>query len=152
MRVAAAISICAVLAVGSVVAYNRTLIWPELLWPQSAHAHIEEMASILRRMRAPASWCTPSRNPANIYVFDPKEQEQIFGSCLSLIEPASDFLETEPGHYVKRFYRAEVGDKFCEVTLSTVNDDERIVGSDCYFAFFPKVKDTGTGMTDDPFG
>lgn len=110
------------------------------------------MASIIRRIKSPARWCYPSRNPENIYNFDRRQAEQDFGRCLSAIAPVGDFQETMPGYYVKRLYRAEVGDKFCEVTLSTVFEDDRIVGSDCYFGFFPKARDTGIGMTDDKFG
>jgi len=71
--------------------------------------------------------------------------------------PVSEFTSELRGrstdYYLKRFYRAEVGDKFCEVTLSRFDDgDERLVGSDCYLGLFPKAKDTGIGMTDDKFG
>jgi hypothetical protein len=121
-------------------------------WPQSAHQRIENMASIIRRLRSPARWCHPSDNPENIYEFEPEEKEQDFGRCLSAIAPVSDFQETQPGYYVRRFYRGQVDDKFCEVTLSTVFEGERIVGSDCYFGWFPKAKDGGVGMTDDKFG
>jgi hypothetical protein len=132
--------------------YNKATLMDRFLWPTSAHQRIEGMASILRRIRQPARWCYSSDNPANIYAFDPKEKEQDFGRCMSSIEPVSEFQETMPGYYVRRFYRAAIGDKFCEVTLSTVYEDDRIVGSDCYFGLFPKAKDAGVGMTNDKFG
>ena len=124
----------------------------KLYWPTSGQSRIEDMASILRRMREPARWCYPSGSPDNLYVFDPDEAEKEFGRCISSIAPASDFQETEPHYYIKRFYRADIGDRFCEFTLSTVYDNDRLVGSDCYFGLFSKEKDTGVGMTDDEFG
>jgi hypothetical protein len=147
-----ALAALAVMALNMVFEYGRAMLMGEFEWPKSAHIRIEDMASILRRIRAPASWCYPSENPANIYVSDPNEEEQEFGRCMSSIKPVSDFYETDPGYYVKRFYRGEVEGKFCEFTLSTVNSDDRIVGSDCYFGLFPKEKDRGVGMTDDKFG
>ena len=53
---------------------------------------------------------------------------------------------------MKRYYRAETGPLFCEVTLSTVRGDERTVGSDCYYGLFEHDADEGVGMTDDPLG
>jgi hypothetical protein len=120
-------------------------------WPQSAKDRIENMASILRRIEAPARWCYPSDNAANLDDGGRVARTEI-GKCLGSIKPAGDHIEVYPRDYMKRFYRANLGDKFCEVTLSTVYNDNRIVGSDCYYGLFPKDKDTGVGMTDDKFG
>ncbi|MFP3344602.1 hypothetical protein R0J87_19185, partial [Halomonas sp. SIMBA_159] len=60
--------------------------------------------------------------------------------------------EVYPNDYIRRFYRASTGDKVCEVTLSTVFGNDRIVGSDCYYGIFYEIDDTGVGMTADPFG
>ncbi|MGV3550755.1 hypothetical protein [Rhizobium sp.] len=149
---AAMLLVLLLLVLGTGFEDNKPMLTDRFLWPKSAHERIENMASIIRRIKSPARWCDRSNNPENIYDFDPKEEEQDFGRCLSAITPVSDFRETSPGHYIKRFYRAEIGDKFCEVTLSTVFEDDRIVGSDCFFGFFPKARDTGIGMTDDKFG
>ncbi|MBW6421134.1 hypothetical protein KX729_06735 [Rhizobium sp. XQZ8] len=120
-------------------------------WPQSAKDRIENMASTLRRIKGPARWCYPSTNPANLYRADRAIWSEI-NQCMTEIAPVSDYIEVYPREYMKRFYRANLGDKFCEVTLSTVYNDDRIVGSDCYYGLFPKDKDTGVGMTDDKFG
>lgn len=109
------------------------------------------MSSILRRIKGRARWCDSSKNTANLYISEPAIRDE-FGKCISTITPASDYVEIYLRNYMKRFYRANLGDKFCEVTLSTVYNDDRIVGSDCYYGLFPKDKDTGVGMTDDKFG
>ncbi|MDB5551973.1 MAG: hypothetical protein JWL86_1957 [Rhizobium sp.] len=149
---AAMISAFVLVVLALVYDHNKATLMDRFLWPKSAHERIEQMASILRRIRSPARWCYASDNPENIYVFKPHDKEGEMGKCLSSIAPVSNFNEKYKNFYIKRFYRAEVGDKFCEVTLSTVFNEDRIVGADCYFGLFPKNKDTGIGMTDDKFG
>lgn len=120
-------------------------------WPNSAHRRIENMASILRSIEGPARWCYPSRNTLNLFNEEHGIKEQLY-QCISRISPASDFEEVYPNGYIRRFYRASIGEKICEVTLSTVWDNNRIVGSDCYYGIFRDKDDTGVGMTADPFG
>lgn len=106
------------------------------------------MAKIIRKIEGPARWCYPSQNPLNL----DHQFRDLTAACLANITPAGDFEEIYPEDYIRRFYRASLGDKFCEVTLSTVWNDDRIVGSDCYYGLFLKDDDTGPGLTDDPFG
>ncbi len=119
-------------------------------WPISAQKRIEGMAEIIHRIEGPARWCYPSRNALNLNR-DGRFRDQT-AACLSEITPASDFEEIDPNAYIRRFYRGSAGDMFCEVTLSTVRNNDRIVGSDCYYGLFYNDDDTGLGMTDDPFG
>ncbi|KQQ71241.1 MULTISPECIES: hypothetical protein [unclassified Rhizobium] len=121
-----------------------------LFWPTSAHRRIDDMAAILRTTKGPARWCVPSTNAANLAVHS-REGQAEFSACVSHIEPASDFYET-PKDYIQRFYRAKRGSLICEVNLSTVWNDDRIVGSDCYYGLFREKDDTGVGMTNDKFG
>jgi len=122
-----------------------------LFWPASAHRRIEDRAAILVRIKGPARWCYMSENKLNLLQknFD---WDTSFKECVANIKPVSDFIEQDKDYYIKRFYRAAKGDYFCEVTLSTVRDDDRIVGSDCYYGLFQRKDDKGVGMTDDPFG
>jgi hypothetical protein len=152
MILVAVISAVLMSVVGMVFDYNRAALTDRFLWPESGRDRIENLAAMLRRNRNPGGRCYSSENPENIYEIDPMHKENDFRRCVSSIAPVSEFQETMPGYYIKRFYRAEIGDKFCEFTLSTVYEDDRIVGADCYFGFFPKAKDTGIGMTDDKFG
>lgn len=122
-----------------------------LLWPYSAEGRIEEMASILQRIKAPARWCQPSEHSSNL-VRDGGSMQSEFNACVVEIKPAGDFIETEKNEYLQRYYRARRGSYVCEVNLSTVWNDRRIVGSDCYFGLFREQDDTGVGMTDDEFG
>lgn len=117
-------------------------------WPNSGAARIEEMAEILRRIEGPARWCAPSQHPKNIAVLADAETR----ACMAKIAPAAEPDEVYERGYIKQFYRATSGDKFCEVTLSTVFGNDRVVGSDCYFGLFERRDDEGLGMTDDPFG
>lgn len=119
-----------------------------LYWPASAEGRIEEMASILRKIEGPARWCYPSINPKNTYII----ADVTADLCFAKIEAVSPFIELGQSDYIKRYYRASVGSKFCEVTLSAVWNDDRIVGSDCYYGIFDQTDDEGIGMTDDPFG
>lgn len=125
-------------------------------WPESGHRRIEDMAAVLKRIKAPARWCYPSENKLNLlqqsYYWD-----TTFNHCVVSIQPATDFIEKdfagrETDGYAKRFYRATLGSYVCEVTLSTDRGDDRIVGSDCYYGLFRSKDDKGVGMTDDPFG
>lgn len=109
------------------------------------------MASILRSIEGPARWCYPSRNTLNLVNGGHELREQL-EQCVARISPASDFEEVYHKAYIRRFYRASMGDKICEVTLSTVWNNDRIVGSDCFYGFFHDEDDTGVGMTADPFG
>lgn len=138
-----------ILAVAGPLAWISLARPDALYWPGSAHERIEEMAGILRKIRAPARWCSPSSHPANLVA--KLDAEQI-GACLARIEPASDNIEVHAKEYMKRFYRATTGGLLCEVTLSSTYNEDRIVGSDCYYGLFPTSDDTGVGMTDDPFG
>ncbi|MDF1871894.1 hypothetical protein [Vannielia sp.] len=122
------------------------LLSDRFAWPQSAEARIEEMAEILRRIEGPARWCYASEHSGNLASGHKAE----LGRCFSRLAPASDFIEMYPRDYIKRFYRAREGTLFCEATLSTVWNDDRIVGADCYYGLFQR--DDGVGMTDDPFG
>jgi len=120
-------------------------------WPHSAHNRIEKMAAIIRRIEGPARWCSPSVDPRNqVRVADGFQEE--LRQCLAAISPASDFQEIYENDYIRRFYRATIQDRFCEVTLSTVWGNDRIVGFDCYYGLFEQSDDTGIGMTADPFG
>jgi hypothetical protein len=139
-----------------VIVLGGLLIWEfrdsdRFSWPNSAHRRIENMASILRSIEGPARWCYPSGNTLNLFNGDHEIKEQL-EQCISRISPASDFEEVYPKEYIRRFYRASMGDKICEVTLSTVWDNDRIVGSDCYYGIFHDKDDTGVGMTADSFG
>ena len=139
-----------------VIVLGGLLIWEfrnsdRFSWPNSAHHRIENMASILRSIEGPARWCNLLRNSLNPYngVYEIQEHLE---QCISRISPASDFEEVHPKEYIRRFYRASMEGKICEVTLSTVWDNDRIVGSDCYYGIFYDKDDTGVGMTADPFG
>jgi hypothetical protein len=120
-------------------------------WPKSAHNRIEGMASTLRSIEGPAKWCSPSGNSLSLLNHSDNVQS-LLNECIASILPASEFEEIWPRDYMRRFYRAPLGDKFCEVTLSTVWNNDRIVGSDCYYGLFYKREDTGVGLTADPFG
>ncbi|SMP22984.1 hypothetical protein SAMN06265373_104306 [Shimia sagamensis] len=120
-------------------------------WPKSAHNRIEKMASMIQSIEGPARWCTPSRNPLNLLNSNDNLKSQL-NECIAIISPASEFEEVYPRDYMRRFYRAQVEGKFCEVTLSTVWNNDRVVGSDCYYGLFDKREDTGVGLTADPFG
>ena len=122
-----------------------------LFWPSSAHTRIESMASILRELEGPAGWCYPSSNELNLLNQNGNWQIQL-SQCMSRIVPVSGFEEIHERQYIRQFYRASVNDKFCEVTLSTVWKDERVVGADCYYGLFDQLDDTGVGLTSDPFG
>lgn len=122
-----------------------------LFWPDSAHGRIEEMASILRSIEGPARWCYPSQNALNLVNESERSQEKL-NECMSSIAPVSEFEEIQQNYHVRRIYRATVNDRICEVTLSTVWRNDRIVGSDCYYGLFNKSDDTGIGLTSDPFG
>ncbi|MFP3383681.1 hypothetical protein [Tritonibacter sp. SIMBA_163] len=139
-----------------VLSVASLLIWEfrssdRFTWPDSAHRRIEQMASVLRKIEGPARWCSPSRNTLNLVNKDLEIREQL-SQCMSEISPAGSFEEVYPNDYIRRFYRASTGDKVCEVTLSTVFGNDRIVGSDCYYGIFYEIDDTGVGMTADPFG
>lgn len=123
-----------------------------LFWPSSAHNRIEKMASVLRFIEGPAKWCYASTHSLNL-VNQNGYPKDLLGRCIQRIEPASNFEEIHKKHYIRRIFRAEVErDLFCEVTLSTVWNDERIVDSDCYYGLFKQSDDTGIGLTADPFG
>lgn len=119
-----------------------------LYWPRSAEERIEEMAEILQRLGAPARWCYPSSHPHNIA----QNARLRLGACLTQIAPLGPSIEQYPRAYVKQFYGARIGSETCEVTLSTVWNDDRIVGADCYYGLFKNTDYQGSGMTDDPFG
>lgn len=119
-----------------------------LAWPDSGTARIEEMAQVLRRIEGAARWCYPSQHPKNVAAVANKETR----ACIAQITPAAAPVEVSERAYIKQFYRASSGDHFCEVTLSTVFGNDRVVGSDCYFGLFERRDDEGVGMTDDPFG
>lgn len=124
----------------------------EYRWPNSAHERIENMASILRSIEGPARWCDPSVNPLNLMNKIDRSKD-ILGQCISGLQPVSDYEEIYNNEYIRRFYRATFDDAlFCEVTLSTVWNDDRIVGSDCYYGLFERSDDPGVGLTADPFG
>lgn len=138
-----------ILVIAGPLTWNAVRGLDQLFWPQSARDRIENMASILRRIQAPSgNWCHPSDNSANLA----KDRQDEMDKCITSIVPAGDYIEDHPGEYIKRFYRSSLGDRFCEVTLSTVYGNKRIVGSDCYFGLFLKEEDTGLGLTDDKFG
>jgi hypothetical protein len=120
-------------------------------WPSSAHARIEESASILRTIEGPARWCYPSVNTNNL-AGRLENSRALLGQCMANISAVSEFEEIYENAYIRRFYRATVDDFFCEVTLSTVWNNDRIVGSDCYYGLFQHSDDTGIGLTADPFG
>ena len=117
-------------------------------WPNSGAARIQEMAEILRRIEGPARWCAPSQHPKNIAAVADAETR----ACIAKIGPAAEPDEVIERGYIKQFFRATSGGKFCEVTFSTVFGNDRVVGSDCYFGLFERRDDEGLGMTDDPFG
>lgn len=108
------------------------------------------MASVLREIEGPARWCYRSSNEDNLLNKDGSWRVEL-SQCISKIAPVSDFEEINENEYIRRFYRASVDGRFCEVTLSTVWRDDRIVGSDCYFGLFDQLDDTGIGLTADPF-
>ena len=135
------------------IAIDTDLRSDAVAWPTSAHARIEAKAQIIRKIEGPARWCSSSSHPANIENMDDDETRHARArACMAKIEPVSDFIERHANEYMLRFYRADLGDEFCEATLSHVWNDERIVGSDCYYGLFKKEDDEGIGMTDDPFG
>jgi hypothetical protein len=139
-----------------VIVLGGLLIWDfrssdRFSWPNSAHRRIENMASVLRSIEGPARWCDPSRNTLNLANGNHEIKEQL-QQFISRISPASNFEEVHPKGYIRRFYRASIGEKFCEVTLSTVWDDDRVVGSDCFYGIYHEEDDQGVGMTADPFG
>ena len=122
-----------------------------LFWPRSAHQRIEEYASILRRIGGPAKWCYPSRHSDNLLKESPDLDAEA-EMCIASIEPASDFIALYPDYYIRRHYRASTETYICEVTLSTVRNNDRTAGSDCYYGLFRKEEEPIVGVTDDPFG
>jgi hypothetical protein len=120
-----------------------------IFWPKSAQDRIASMAKVLRKIEVPARWCTPIRHINSVpeKIGDPRLR-----ACIAQIQPVSDYVEHYPRDHMKRFYRGRVEGYFCEVTLSTVFNDDRIVGSDCFYGLFRDGDDIGVGMTDDPFG
>lgn len=129
--------------------------WPVvqdfLFWPDSAQRRIENRASIIRRIQAPARWCFPSTHAGNLLNRDLSFKEKV-NRCIGKIEPVSDFVENEPGKYLKRFYRAEIDGYVCEATLSAIRGDKRFAGFDCYYGLFESEKVPPIGATDDAFG
>ncbi|MEM1077308.1 MAG: hypothetical protein AAGI09_02170 [Pseudomonadota bacterium] len=109
------------------------------------------MASVLREIESPAKWCYPSSNERNLLNQNGSFRVQL-SQCLSKVAPVSGFEEIQQNEYIRRFYRASVDDRFCEVTLSTVWREDRIVGSDCFYGLFDQSDDTGIGLSADPFG
>ena len=120
-------------------------------WPVSAHGRIEKMASILRSIEGPARWCYPSVNAHKLINQNGYSDERL-SRCMSRIAPVSDFEEIHEKEYVRRIYRVAIEESFCELTLSTVWNDDRVVGSDYYYGLFERSDDTGIGLTADPFG
>lgn len=123
-----------------------------LFWPKSGYSRIDEMAVILRKIEGPAKWCYSSEHEQNLA--HQTQRSRIFlEKCISKTQPIGDYEEVHKGEYIRRFYRASIeANLFCEVTLSTVRDNDRVVGSDCYYGLFEKSDDTGVGLTADPFG
>jgi hypothetical protein len=145
----ARIVLALIVLIAALPTWNVVAGLDQLFWPQSAKDRIENMASTLRRIQAPSgNWCYPSDNAANLS----EDRQDEMDKCITSIAPVSDYIEEHPGEYIKRFYRSSLDDRFCDVTLSTVYRDDRIVGYDCYYGLFLKKEDTGVGMTDDKFG
>lgn len=120
-------------------------------WPASAMERIEESASILRRLKAPARWCYPATSAVG-NLWEEDQASSAIADCFSRLAPTSDFVEKSPREYVKRFYGANANGYICEVTLSTVWGNDRVVGSDCYYGIFRQDEFPGIGVTDEPFG
>lgn len=128
------------------VATHDFLASDQVRWPTSGEERIEGHVEFLKEIERPSSSCYPSRNLLAI-----NDRDEL-SACTVKLEPVSDPIEFYPREYIKRFYRGDHGDLFCEYTISTVFNIDRIVGSDCYYGLFRKEDDTGIGMTDDPFG
>ena len=121
-------------------------------WPESAKNRIEEMAEILRRIEAPASWCYPATSAQGNIEGARHDHPEELAACFAKLAPTSDYNEKYPREYIGRYYGAEAGGFVCEVTLSTNWNEDSVVGSPCYYGFFPVQDFPGLGATDEPFG
>jgi hypothetical protein len=139
-------SFAVVLLVASYVSYYR--FYDEMYWPGSAHGRIQSAARAIQENGKTVGGCYSSRNTLNIA----EKAPEALKACLLLIEPIGEFIEEHPREYIKRFYRAHQGGRVCEITLSTTWNENRIVGSDCYYGLFEGSSYEGIGMTDDPYG
>lgn len=145
---AIAFAIVAGLSVATSFVWNRD----HFRWPVSAQERIDVMSAFLRKKQGPVSWCEAADSVASNRWAEFERTSPILADCFSRITPTSDFIEEAPREYMKRFYGATTAEYVCEVTLSTVWNEDRFVGSDCYYGIFKKDEFPGVGATDEPFG
>lgn len=146
-RAIVAVVSASVLALIVHLAWNRDYF----RWPKSAEGRIDAMSDILRKLKGPASWCYPATS-ANGNLAIERRSPPGSDDCFAKLAPTSGYIEQYPQEYMKRSFGAEVDGLVCEVTLSTVWNDDRIVGSDCYYGIFREGEFPGIGATDEPFG